>query len=70
MLQKTFTSILTLFFSILELVEKKKRKKGNSLAVQWLGLSILTVGAPGLIPGPGIKIPQATQHSQKKKRVG
>ena len=40
---------------------------GYSLAVQWLGLCAFTAGGSGLIPGQGIKSPQATQHGQKKK---
>ena len=28
----------------------------------------LTAEGPGLIPGQGTKIPQAAQHSQKKKK--
>ena len=40
---------------------------GNSLAVQWLGLSTFTAVGPGSIPGQGPKIPQAMQHSQKDK---
>ena len=32
---------------------------GNSLVVQWLGLSAFTAEGPGSIPGPGTKIPQA-----------
>ena len=34
--------------------------------VQWLGLQAPTAGVMGSIPGPGTKIPQATQCSQKK----
>ena len=44
--------------------------KGNSLAVQWLGLGAFTAGAQGSIPGWGTKIPDVAQHSQtegKKK---
>ena len=41
---------------------------GNSLAVQWFGLCVLTAESPGSIPGPGTKIPQATQCGQKKKK--
>ena len=33
---------------------------GEFLAVQWLGLHTSTAGGPGLIPGEGPKIPQAT----------
>ena len=48
-------------------VEKilKYVSEGNSLVVQWLGCSVLTAQGPGLIPGWGIKIPQAVQCGQK-----
>ena len=49
-------------------VEKilKYIREGNSLmVVQWLGCSALTAQGPGLIPGWGIKIPQAVQCGQK-----
>ena len=42
---------------------------GNSLAVQWLGLCVLTAKGQGLIPGQGTKIPQAAWSGQKKKNV-
>ena len=35
--------------------------------VQWLELCALTAEVLGSIPGQGTKIPQAMQHSQKKK---
>ena len=35
--------------------------------VQGLGFGAFTAVGPGLIPGLGTKIPQAVQHSQKKK---
>lgn len=35
---------------------------------QWLGLYALTARDPGSIPGEGIKIPQALQCIQKKKK--
>ena len=35
----------------------KRRGKGTSLAVQWLGLHASTAGGIGLIPGRGTKIP-------------
>ena len=41
---------------------------GNSLAVQWLGLSAFTAKDLSLIPGLGTKIPQATQYEKKKKK--
>ena len=40
----------------------------TSLAVQWFGLSALTAGAPGSVPGGETKILQAERHSQKKKK--
>ena len=41
--------------------------KGNSLAVQWLGLGTFTAEGPGSIPGWGTKILQAKWHGQKTK---
>ena len=35
-----------------------KKDRGNSLAVQWLGLQALTAEGPGSIPGWGSRIPQ------------
>ena len=43
-------------------------QKGNSLAVQWLGLCALTAEGLGSIPGWGTKIPHAAQRDQKKRR--
>ena len=43
-------------------------RMGNSLAVPWLGLDVFTAEGSGSIPGRGTKIPQATQHGQKKKK--
>ena len=46
-------------------IKKKKKKKGNSLVVQWLGLHALP--AKGWVsPGRGAKIPQATWGGQKQ----
>ena len=45
-----------------------RRRQGNSLAVQWLGLHASTAGGMGLIPRQGTKIPQATWCGQKKKK--
>ena len=42
---------------------------GNSLALQWLGLSTFTAKGPGSIPGPGTKIPQAVQRGNKKIKL-
>ena len=41
---------------------------GKSLVVQWLRLHVVTAKGRGSIPGWGIKIPQATQCIQKKKK--
>ena len=41
---------------------------GNSVVVQWLGLSAFTVVGLGSIPGWGSKILQAAQHGQKKRK--
>ena len=38
---------------------------GNSLVVQWLGLSSFTAEDPGSIPGQGTKIPQAMWCGKK-----
>ena len=46
----------------------EKQQIGHFLAVQWLGLCTFTAKGPGLIPGWGNKIPQATQCSQKRKK--
>ena len=40
----------------------------TSLAVQWLGLHISTIGGLGSIPVWGTKILPATWHSLKKKK--
>ena len=37
----------------------KKSNLGNSLAVQWLGLSAFTTEEPGSSPAPEMKTPQA-----------
>ena len=37
--------------------------------VQWLGLCTFTAEGTGSVPARGTKIPQAVQHSQKKKKV-
>ena len=50
------------------LKKKKKTMRGNSLAVQRLGLCTLSAKGPGSIPGWGTKIPQATKQGQKKKK--
>ena len=40
---------------------------GNSLAVQWLGLSALIAGSLGSISGQGTKFPQAAECGPKKE---
>ena len=42
---------------------------GYSLAAHWLGLCAFTAESPGSIPDQGTKIPQAVQHSQRKKKI-
>ena len=56
----------------LEVVQYSSSKylTGNSLAVQWLRLGTVTAVAPGSIPGQRTKIPQTTQHGQKKENKG
>ena len=45
----------------------KINRDGNSLEVQWLGLSTLTAEGLGSILGLGTKLPQATPCGQKDK---
>ena len=40
-----------------------------SLVAYWLRLCTFTAKGAGLIPGWGTKIPQVTQHGQKKKKA-
>ena len=42
-----------------------KNHWGTSLAAQWLRLCTSNARSAGLIPGGGIKIPYAIQHSQE-----
>ena len=42
--------------------------KGNSLAVQWLGLHASTADSLALISGGRTKIPQALRWGKKKKK--
>ena len=46
----------------------KKVRLGNSLVVQWLGLSTCNVMGMGSILGQGTNISEATRHNQKKKK--
>ena len=45
------------------------KHKGNSLAVQWLGLGAFTAGGPGSIPGQGTKISQALHQSTTPPQI-
>ena len=47
--------------------KKNKKKKGNFLAVQWLGLHATTAGGPGSIPGWGTKLHKLSGAAKKKK---
>ena len=48
--------------------QKKKKRIGNSLAVQWLGLGAYTARGLGSIPGQGTNILQAVKYGQKKRK--
>ena len=52
---------------LIETGVEKDDSIGNPLAVQWLGLCIVTTEGWGSIPGQETKVPEATQHGQKKK---
>ena len=59
--------------SLPEEVDKQGKKAGyqnfqlgNTLVVQWLRNHASTAGGMGSVPGPGTKIPHATQPGQKK----
>ena len=43
---------------------------GNSSVVQWLGIHASTAGGPGLIPGRGTKLPQATWYAPLQRKGG
>ena len=47
----------------------KKERLGNSLVVQWLGLSTCTVTGMGSILGQGTNISEAIRRDQKKKKT-
>ena len=52
-------------------LKKNKNKKicaGNTLVVQWLGLSVSPAGGVTSIPGQRTKALPATRHGQKKER--
>ena len=46
-----------------------KRCSGNSLAVFWLGLQVLTAKGVGFIPGQGTKIPHDFGMARKKAQL-
>ena len=46
----------------------QERGRGSSLVAQWLGLPVFPAEDLNSIPDLGNKIPQATQHGQKKKK--
>ena len=48
----------------------KEHGLGNSLVVQWLGLSTFTAGGLGSIPSWGTKIPSKNRKKKKKKNMG
>lgn len=56
--------------SVLKLGSKYycKKRIGNSLAVQWLGLGAYTARGLGSIPGQGTNILQAVKYGQKKRK--
>ena len=47
--------------------DSRINRDGNSLEVQWLGLSTLTAEGLGSIPGQETKIPQAWPPKMKRK---
>ena len=49
------------------LLAKEKCVQGNSLVVQWLGLSTFTAMGLRSVPGHQTKILQASWHSRKKR---
>ena len=65
-----FFKILSNFLSIEDKRQNSKHRsnrRGNSLAVQCLGLCAFTAEGAGSIPGWGTKIPQASRCGQKEK---
>ena len=49
---------MTYFFMMFPIPLQKTSITGNSRAVQWLGLCVLTAKGWGSVPGPGTKISQ------------
>ena len=60
--------ICNLYNTVHQLYLNLKKKLGNSLAVQQLGLRVIAAEVPGLIPGRGTKIPQAWPKKKKPRR--
>ena len=50
-------------------INHQRVKTGTSLVVQWLGLHASNAGDMGSIPGWETKIPHATWHAKKKRKV-
>ena len=50
------------------IIKKKKKKKVNSLVIEWLGHGTNTALVPGFNPGWGTKISKAAWCSLKKKK--
>lgn len=67
MLQKTFTSILTLFFSILELVEKKK-KKIDKKGIPWRDSAFSLLGPPVQFLVQGLRSHKPRSRAKKRKK--
>ena len=60
--------VLTYAHQFFDILPSRVGTLGNSLAVQWLGLSTFTAKGTGSIPGRGTKIPQAAWCGHKKKK--
>ena len=50
-------------------INHQRVKTGTSLVVQWLGLHASNAGDMGSIPGWETKMPHATWHAKKKRKV-
>jgi len=51
-----------------EEMDKKKKRRGTSLGIQWLKRHTSTVGVTSSIPGSGNMIPQACGVARQKKK--
>ena len=54
---------------LIETGVEKDDSIGNPLAVQWLGLCIVTTEGWGSVPDQGTKIPRAMRPKKKKKKT-